>query len=311
MKTVLTGLCGVALAGFLSAGCASDPPPPDDTGKPIPLVAAPSFDYPNNLRAYPDLYRRGKCILVASKGELSDEEYENYVDAFSETFFGACFTSIDPDIMNKARERASVFTGVPPNEQLTRMANEAKCDFTVYISLAVEERALEASDQVDRRDVSGKMRANATVTLAGSAAKSTKEQTTTLKLDQIFSSRSKHELQGRLAKLMGKAIAEKILSKVAEAAGVAEENVIDLTFKHYNNDKTDIRDILLDIDGIEADSFREVSAPGSAQFIFRVHTSLNMNALRLKIEDAFEDADLDAPSISQPSPNMLLFSGNP
>jgi hypothetical protein len=296
-KTLWSGLI---LSVALAAGCAStdeDPGPPDDTGTPIPLVAAPDFEVPATLDDYPDLYRRGKCVTVAATGGLADEEFENFVDAFAEEFFGVCFTSIDADIMNKARSRAAVFTGVPPSDRMTVMANEAGCDFTLYITLSIEDRAVEGSDNVNRRDVSGKMRANATVKLVGSAAKDTKEQATTLKLD----------LSGRLSKLMGTALAKKFLNKVGKAGGVAAENVVDLTFKFFDaSDKREIREMLQAI-GIKLRDMREVSAQGSAQFIYRVNTKMNIMELRVALENQLEDEEFDDPRISQPQANMLLI----
>lgn len=306
----LIGIAGLIAA--LSVGCASTEPeqaPPDYTGEPIPLVQEPQFEVPDNLDDYPDFYRRGKCILRAAKGRLRDEEFDNFVDGFSEEFFGVCFTSIDPDVLNKAREDANLYSELPPGAALAEMANKAKCDFTVFVTLDMRDRALEASDQVNRRDVSGKVRANATVNLVGSATKQTKEIATTLKLDQIFSTTQKQELKGRLAKMMGRAVARKLLGeKVAQSKGVSAENVFSITFKGFDNEeKRELRDILKEI-GVRSRDMREVSAGGKAdQFTFRINSTMNMGEFRDALEDALEGNDMQY-KVRMPEASLMIIT---
>ncbi|MGE0707597.1 MAG: hypothetical protein AB7N76_08015 [Planctomycetota bacterium] len=308
-KRLLGALATLALA--LGVGCkttsgSGEQGPPDDTGKPIPLVQEPEFNVPDDIEAYPDFYKRSKCVLRASRGKLTDEEFDNFVDGFSEQFFGVCFTSVDTDVLNKARQEAALFTNVPPGAALAQMANKANCDFTVFISLDMADRALEASDQVHRRDVSGKVRADGTVNLVGGASKSTKEVATTLKLDQIFSSTQKQELRGNLAKLMGKCVARKLLAQVAQAKGVSAENEIDLTFKHFDdNQKMEVKELLTGIKGVNANAVREVSAGGKAdQFIFRVSTTLNLTEMRNALEVSLQEREYEF-GIRQPQANMI------
>lgn len=296
------GILALALCG-----CASEPPPPDDTGTPIPITVAPEYDVPQTMQDYPEFYRRARCVLVAPPGNLRAEEYENFVDRFQEQFFGVCFQAIDTDVVNKARERSSVFAGVPPSDRLTQMANESQADFTLYIDLALRNQAIDASDGVQRRDIAGKVRGRATAKLVGGQSKDAKEQATTLQLDQIFSTARKQELRGELASTMGRALAEKLLSKVGEARGVSAETVVTLRFKFFDQvDKKIIREELFKLKGIDPSATSGREAGGSGLFTLYVNTTRNMTRLRTDIEYMLEDNGYEDAKVQQVSATELL-----
>lgn len=298
-----------ALVALAVAGCAEPPPPaPDNTGTEIPITVAPEFGEPEELSGFPDFYRRARCVIVAPPGDLRDEEFENFVDRFQEQFFGVCFQAIDTDVVNKARARSSVFAGVPPSDRLTQMANESQADFTLYIDLSLRNQAIDASDGVQRRDIAGKVRGRATAKLVGGQAKDAKELSTTLQLDQIFSTPRKQELRGGLASTMGNALARKLLAQAGSAKGVSAETVVTLRFKFFDDvEKRNLREELFKIKGIDPSASSGRSAGGSELFTILINTTRNMTELRQDIEYMLEDNNFAEASVQQVSATELLI----
>jgi hypothetical protein len=295
-----------ALLAMAFVGCASEPPPPDDTGTEVPLAQAPEFDVPDDIKGYPDFYRRARCVIVAPPGKLSDEEFENFVDAFTAEFFGVCFQAIDTDVVNKARERSSAFAGVPPTDRLTQMANESKADFTLYIDLSMKNQAIDASDNVQRRDIAGKSRARATAKLVGGQAKDSKELSATIKLDQIFSSPRKQELRGQLATILGKSTARKLLSEAAGATGASAEIVVNVILKAFDKEeKKTITEELFGLKGVDPDASSQRNVGGVHTVI--INTTRNMNQLRRDIEYMLEDNDFTDARVQQSSAVELII----
>lgn len=299
----------VGLIALAAAGCAAPPPPPqDDTGTEIPLAQAPEYNAPQEMSGYPDFYRRARCVLVAPPGDLRDEEYENFVDRFQEQFFGVCFQAIDTDVVNKARSRSSVFAGVPPSDRLTQMANESQADFTLYIDLSLRNQAIDASDGVQRRDIAGKVRGRATAKLVGGQSKDAKELSTTLQLDQIFSTARKQELRGSLASSMGTALAQGLLAKAAEASGVSAESVITVRFKFFDDvEMRTLEEQLFKLKGIDPSATTNRAAGSSEVKTIYINTTRNMTQLRKDIEYMLEDNNFTEAKVQQVAATELLI----
>lgn len=299
----------VSLASTLLAmalvGCASEPPPPDNTGTEIPLAMAEEYDVPEEMSGYPDFYRRARCILVAPPGKLRDEEYENFVDGFQQEFFGVCFQAIDTDVMNKARERSAAFAGVPPSDALTQLANKSRADFTLYIDLSLKNQAIDASDQAGRRDIAGKCRGRATAKLVGGESKDSKELSATLKLDQVFSSPRKQELRGHLATEMGRAAARKLQSMAANAKGASAELVVNVILKGFDPiEKKTLTEELFGLKGVDRGASSQRNVGGVHTVI--INTKRNMNQLRGDIEYMLEDNDFTEARVQQSSAVELI-----
>ena len=295
-----SGLLVLALVG-----CAPEPPPPDDTGTDIPLAMDPEFDVPGEMSGYPDFYRRGRVILVAPPGKLRDEEYENFIDAFQQEFFGVCFQAIDTDVMNEARKRSSAFAGVPPSDRLTQMANESKADFTLYIDLSLKNQAIDASDGVQRRDIAGKCRGRATAKLVGGQSKDSKELAATLKLDQIFSSPRKQELRAHLATVMGRSAARKLLASAASASGPSAEIVVNVILKGFDPvEKKTLTEEMFALKGVDPGASSQRNVGGVHTVI--INTKRNMNQLRRDIEYMLEDNDFTEARVQQSSATEII-----